>query len=194
MAVLRKPWVAWVVVLAVVAVCGVTLGPMRDRSHSVRVDLSGSAGARRQAASPTFSLGGGPATLTVSATPSAARAGDGSVIVAVDWALMPQTSGVRVTSGSDGLMSPTLVAGPTDLRDDAGATLSGRYRLAVNAAGYQASTVTTTVTEHGIYWHRVPILWVVVLAGVACVIIAGALSLRGRPRSRALPHQRRELE
>jgi hypothetical protein len=193
MHILLKPWFAMVVAAAAVVVCLFTLG-LRDQTQTVRLDVHGDPAARQSATSPAFSFGGGPATLTISATPAPAAAGGGSLIASVDWALLPQTAGVSVTRGSEGLMTPDLSADPLTLTDDAGKALDGGYRLRLAAAADAPATIAGSVVQRGTYWHGFPVFWLAVFAAAAYVILAGALALRGRPRARALPRGRHELE
>jgi hypothetical protein len=194
MKVLLKPWFAVALLAVAVAVWAFTVGPWgpwRYETTSVRLETQGTAVARQSARSPQLSLNGGPATLKVSAAPAAST----TLIADVRWRLIPTPSRhSQAASGDEGLMSPDLVAGPYDLKDDLGLEPSGGFRLDVSAASDAPALIVATIAEERGYWFGVPAFGLILAAGLAYVGLAVALERRQYPPNPPLARQRHEFE
>jgi hypothetical protein len=169
MGIFMKPWFATAVFVAAVGFWAFTVAPWglwHEQTTSTRLELRGDTYQRQTAASPEFSLSGGPTTLMIAAAPSV---GD-SLMAAVSWELIPTPPRAgAVERGNEGLVSPYLESGTYDFASDLGVDPNGRFRLRLSAASDAAASITATVTEQRGYWHGVPVYGIVLLAGIAYI-------------------------
>lgn len=169
MGIFIKPWFATAVFVAAVGVWAFTIGPWglwHEQTTSTRLELRGDTYQHQTAASPAFSLSGGPTTLMIAAAPSV---GD-SLMAAVSWELIPTPPRVgAVGRGHEGFVSPYLESGTYDFANDLGVDPNGGFRLRLSAASDAAASITAIVTAQRGYWHGVPVYGIVLLAGIAYI-------------------------
>ena len=203
MRLLLKPWFAVVVLLAAVAIWAFTIGPWGpahgDRTAVVlRLALHGNTYKRRTATSAMFRLGGSPAILTISAAPAPeASPTSVSLIADVGWDVvaMPPREEASL-SGDEGLMSPALTTGGIAIANEAGRSPRGSFRMRISALSDIPATITATISEPGGngYLFGVPVLWIIIAAGVAYIGLTVVLLRRQYPPNPPLARLRHEYE
>jgi hypothetical protein len=199
MGLLLKPWFAVAVLVAAIGLWAFTVGPWgpwRYERTDVRLKLRGDTYKRQTSITPQFALNGGPATLKIAAAPPKSVLLPRKTLIAdVHWQfipLAPRASGNA--SGDEGLMSPDLATGPMELLDDHGASLRGRFRLAIGATGNAPMTITAAVTAERGYWYGIPVFWIILAAGLVYLGLNVILLRRQYPPNRPLARQRHEYE
>jgi hypothetical protein len=203
MRLLLKPWFAVVVLLAAVAIWAFTIGPWGpahgDRTAVVlHLALHGSTNERRTATSAVFRLSGSPAILRISAAPAPeASPTTVSLIADVGWDVVPMPSRMGASlSGDEGLMSPALTTRGIAITNEAGRSPRGSFRMRISALSDVPATITATVSEPGGrgYLFGVPVLWIIIAAGVAYIGLTVVLLRRQYPPNPPFARLRHEFE